>query len=331
MLTVQKKDITPILKNAVKVAKEKSTIRIFGHFAVSVDSGLMTITSGDGARSFSESCAVEGDNIQFTINAEKLNKAINTFKAGDINITPGNPSSTVSQGRSTINIDSLNYGDFPIVPVEQAKRTGLTSGELQNAISRIGHAMATKDVRPMLNGVHLTNGSVVATDGHRMAYQSVNYDGLDIIIPADSIPKMPQIEGDVLVSDSQLIIKGENASFTTNLIDSKYPNWRKVIPENIELTSTFNKDDMVNAIQQALISDENGTIDFNSGEIVVRNSGSNAVIEASNSAEGTTSFRLQYLLDAIRNCDDSAITLQSGGPIKPSIINDNFVVMPVRI
>lgn len=331
MLTVQKKDIAPILKNAVKVAKEKSTIRIFSHFAVSVDSGLMTITAGDGARSFSESCAVEGDNVQFTINAEKLNKAINTFKAGDINITPGNPSTTVSQGRSTINIDSLNYGDFPIVPAEQAKPTGLTSGELQNAISRIGHAMATKDVRPMLNGVHLTKGSIVATDGHRMAYQDVNYDGIDIIIPADSIPKMPQIEGDVFVSDSQLIIKGETASFTTNLIDSKFVNWRKVIPENIELTSTFNKDDMINAIQQALISDDNGTIEFGKAEIIVKNSGSNAFIESENTSEGITAFRLQYLLDAIRNCEGDTITMQSGGTTRPSIINDNFVVMPVRI
>lgn len=331
MITVQKKDIAPILKNAVKVAKEKSTIKIFGHFAVSVESEVMTITASDGSRSFSESCCVAGEDVQFTINAEKLTKVINTFKSGDITIEQGRPAATVKQGRSIIKIESLNFDDFPIVPQDKADNTGMSCGDLYNAISRIQHAMAMKDVRPYLNGIHLSNGVAVATDGHRMAYEEVSYSGIDIIIPADSVSRMPHLEGDVFVSDSQLIIKGDNASFTTNLIEANFPNWKRVIPKDIELTAAFDRDVMMNAISQALISDDNATLVFSSDEIVINNESSEIVCSASCSGDGQSAFKLQYLNDALRSCDQGTVTLESGGEVRPSILNGVFVVMPVRL
>ena len=112
---------------------------------------------------------------------------------------------------------------------------------------------AHKDVRFYLQGVAIDKGHIVSTDGHRMFYCEVTNldDNLpSIIIPKESIEflfkntrSLDLTKYNVLVTHEtkqcNLQILGTPHSQTFQLIDARYPDWKRTIPKT-EAT-VFNK------------------------------------------------------------------------------------------
>jgi len=105
---------------------------------------------------------------------------------------------------------------------------------------------AHKDIRFYLEGVAIDKGHIVSTDGHRLFYCEVTNlddDLPSIIIPKDSIDflfkntrSLDLTKYNVLVTHDTkqctLQIMGTPNSQTFQLINAKYPDWKRVIPKN---------------------------------------------------------------------------------------------------
>lgn len=326
-LTTDKKALSAAMKNAAKIANPKASIPILSHVAIDFDGEICTVTANDSIRTYSERFAATGDPGQCTIEAAKLAKAVAGMKSGDVVLTDAQ----ISQGRSKIKLESRNYGDFPQPDYEDATDCGITASELKGAIASVGHALPTKDVRPMLNGVHLCEGYAVATDGLKLAHCALDYKGGPIIIPAETVRQLPDIAGRVMVSDRQIMIDGETARYTSNLVEQKYPEWTRFIPKDFRWECTLSADDLADAIRTAQLGGDSVRVSAANGEIVVYNDKAEAAVSAEFEGELKAAFYAQYLIDAIGAANSDEITVQIGAGRGEAFINGRYLVMPVKL
>ena len=141
---------------------------------------------------------------------------------------------------------------------------------------------------------------------------------------------MPDMDGGVSVSDNQMIIYGKGARFSTNLQSGKYPDWRRVIQKEFVATATINADDLIAALKTAQIGRENGRFEFTSDTLSVVNDNAEAACDVQCDKEITTGFNYQYVIDAVMASGLPDVEIQIN-QAKSSLINGNFVLMPVRI
>jgi DNA polymerase-3 subunit beta len=324
-LIIEKSTIASVMKKAIKVANPKAMIPVLSHVAIDFDGEKCTITANDTNRTYSEMFPAKGEAGQWTVEADKLSRAVNGMRSGDIEITPEH----VKQGRSRIKLESLRYADFPQPDYDQADDAGITGEQLAEALATVGHAMGIKDVRTFLQGVHLCEGHAVASDGHRMSFADLPYTGPDLIIPADSVRQMMDLSGQVMVSDRQMVIQSETCRFTTSLVEVKYPDWRRMIPSDFKATASFDASDMIDAIRTAQLGGNTMRLTFGPESVALASDSAESACDCDCDAEAETGFMGQYLIDAIQASGDDRIQIQVGAK-GASLINGRFIVMPVR-
>ena len=141
---------------------------------------------------------------------------------------------------------TLPASEFPAT--EDEPRTfelSISGKQLKTLLDACSFAMAQQDVRYYLNGMlfELTSDHmrVVATDGHRLAMQTVGMQNnvpqtLQIILPRKGAIELSRLLTDA--SDEVTLVFGSNHMrarmkdfmFTSKLIDGKFPDYNRVIP-----------------------------------------------------------------------------------------------------
>lgn len=331
-IIVEKSVILPALKECKKIVPTKTTLPILGHVAISTDGQCATFTANDGRRTVSCICECEGDAAKFTLEFDKLFKAVSSFKAGKITIETDGKETTIKQGRSKLSLVTFLFDSFPMPDYEECKDSGISSIKLAEIIKKCSYAMAEKDARPMLNGLYLGGGFAVSTDGHRLAYSHI--DGMDvegIIIPFDTVGAIPDVDGKLMCSQNQIIIKSYDLIFSSNLIAAKFPEWRKVIPTGTTEKVTVNKNEFIDALNHVAIGGDSFLLKSKKGSIVLASSGAESEIDAEAESEFEIGFFVQYVIDAARATESEELTIEYYGANKPIIIDSTNIVMPRRV
>lgn len=177
----------------------------------------------------------------------------------------------VRSGRSRFMLATLPAEDFPILedsqnhtnfPVEQKN--------LQMLLHRTHFAMAQQDVRYYLNGMLLEVKSgemrTVATDGHRLSLNmlSGNQEGvgdtIQVILPRKGVMELMRLlqntntEVRATVAASHVRVHGDDFIFTSKLIDGRYPDYERVLPDKSGAKSiTISRDEFKEALIRASI------------------------------------------------------------------------------
>ena len=171
----------------------------------------------------------------------------------------------VRAGRSRFTLSTLPATEFPNVDnIAGEKSFTLAQNALRRVIDRTSFAMAQQDVRYYLNGMlfEVSNNSLrtVSTDGHRLATCKVDIAGPDsaqqIILPRKGVLELAKLLTDaeasvtLALSNNHLRAHTENFTFTSKLVDGKFPDYTRVIPKNgsnvlladrAELRQVFNR------------------------------------------------------------------------------------------
>lgn len=329
-IVTDKKTCQSAIKSAAKLANKGGTMRILECLAVSFDGETVTVTANDLERTYTETFPATGDPGQCSIPAKKLVSVVNAAK-GAITITD----ELVKSGRSRVKLDSLPYGDFPQPDYYNGDAVGVDGLALGKAIGSVIHAMPIKDARYMFNGIHITSGHAVATDGKRMAVADVGYSGIDIIIPAESARQMMELCGDVRVSEKQLIIDGPGYRFSTSLVDAKYPDWNRIMPKNLSESVTVNSAELLESCKIVELGDEkfkNAKLVISDGVLTVSNSGAESGCDCEHEGDIEIGLNLPYLIDAI-NAEGGELTIIrfSNGGQGAAKVGEFNILAPVRL
>lgn len=153
----------------------------------------------------------------------------------------------VRAARSRFVLATLIGDQFPRMAIAEWERSSqITQSTLRRLFDLTSFAMAQQDVRYYLNGVCLIVDAhevrAVATDGHRLATVSAKTptgfeSAFSCILPRKSILEtqrfLQETEEPVSVAISAHFFRmtTDTLTFTTKLIEGKFPSYKRVIPE----------------------------------------------------------------------------------------------------
>lgn len=247
-ISANRDDLLKPLQQAVSVVERRQTLPILANVLVAVKDSQLTLTATDLEVELSTHAVVDAKGeAEFTVPAKKLLDICKALPDGaGITLDVEGDKVTLRSGRGRYSLGLLPAQDYPsIEPAKASERFSLQAGVLKRLIEKTHFAMAQQDVRYYLNGLLLEIRAdrirAVATDGHRLALCDADFEGgtgtdIQVILPRKAVVELGRLldgsdsEASFEISNSHLRVHLSQASFTSKLIDGRFPDYERVMP-----------------------------------------------------------------------------------------------------
>ena len=353
------------LAQVVNVVERRQTLPVLANLLVQVRDGQLSLTGTDlEVEMVSRILVDEAEDGETTIPARKLFDIVRALPDGSkVTITQNAEKITVSAGRSRFTLASLPANDFPAIDeVEATERVRVPEAALKELIERTAFAMAQQDVRYYLNGLlfDLRDGSLrcVATDGHRLALCEAPLEGgngtkRQIIVPRKGVTELQRLleggdrEVEIEMGRGHIRIKRDDVTFTSKLIDGRFPDYEAVIPIGADREVRIDREVLRASLQRAaILSNEKYRgvrIEVSPGQLRI-SAHNPEQEEAQEEVEADTKvddlavgFNVNYLLDALTALRDEQVILALRDANSSALVREagnersRHVVMPLRL
>ena len=274
-----------------------------------------------------------------------------------------NEKALIKSGKSRFTLATLPAQEYPVIDItDEAVDFSLSHEKLTNLLTNTQFAMAQQDVRYYLNGLLLEVADksikAVATDGHRLAFDETDIkksseETRQVIVPRKGVTELIRLlqtsenEANVKISKNHIQITSDNLSFTSKLIDGKFPDYQRVIPELSETVLTANREELKNSLARAaILSNEKYRgvkVGFSkdSLRILAHNpEKEEAEVEVGVTYQGEEmeiGFNVSYLIDALSAIKTEKVILSVLNPNSSCLIipeqkaQCQYVVMPMKL
>ena len=167
------------------IVERRHTLPILANVLVRKQGKQVELTTSDLEIQVRTTVEFEGDDGDFstTIGARKLIDILRSMPSDQtVSLTSNQNKMTLQGGKSRFTLQTLPADDFPLV--QEAADFGpafsVPQKTLKSLLGQVSFAMAVHDIRYYLNGIlFVAEGkqlSLVATDGHRLAFASATLD-----------------------------------------------------------------------------------------------------------------------------------------------------------
>ncbi|GHA86981.1 DNA polymerase III subunit beta [Cognatilysobacter bugurensis] len=354
------------LAQVVNVVERRQTLPVLANLLVQVNDGQLSLTGTDLEVEMISRVAVDdAQDGETTIPARKLFEIVRALPDGSkITVSQSSEKITVQAGRSRFTLASLPAGDFPSIDeVEATERVHVPEAALKELIERTAFAMAQQDVRYYLNGLlfDLRENALrcVATDGHRLALCESGFEGMgaqtkrQIIVPRKGVQELQRLlEGgdrilELEMGRGHLRVKRDDVTFTSKLIDGRFPDYEAVIPIGADREVKIERELLRASLQRAaILSNEKYRgvrIEVSPGQLKI-SAHNPEQEEAQEEVEADTrvddlavGFNVNYLLDALSSLKDEHVVLALRDANSSALVREagsercRHVVMPLRL
>ncbi|MEK9713098.1 MAG: DNA polymerase III subunit beta [Thalassolituus sp.] len=231
------------------VVEKRQTLPVLSNVLLEIEGQQLSLTGTDLEVELVGRVTLDevGQEGAITVPAKKLMDICRSLPDGaQIEVEQEEARVNVRSGRSRFTLSTLPATEFPNVDAVADEQTfALPQTSLRHIIDRASFAMAQQDVRYYLNGMLLevTADSLraVATDGHRLATCVTPVSGLtesrQIILPRKGVLEMAKLLTDaeasvsLSLSANHLRAHTDEFTFTSKLVDGKFPDYSRVIPK----------------------------------------------------------------------------------------------------
>ena len=354
------------LQSVAGIVERRHTLPVLANVLIRKTAGQLQLTTSDLEIQIRTQADLGGDDAAFatTVGARKLIDILRTLPADQTVSLESSASKLILKGgKSKFTLQTLPAEDFPLV--QESPSFGpvfsVPQKTLKNLLSQVSFSMAVHDIRYYLNGIlFVAEGkklSLVATDGHRLAFASAD---LDVEVPKQEVilPRKTVLEMQRLLSDkdgaiemqfaaNQARFRFEGMEFVTKLVEGKFPDYNRVIPRNHKNIVVLGRTALLAALQRAAIMTSEKfkgvRLNVEPGSLRVASNNADqeeAVDELDIEYDGDAieiGFNVTYLIDALTNMsqDMVRVELADGNSSALVTIPDNehfkYVVMPMRI
>jgi len=358
--------VLSVLQSVAGIVERRHTLPILANVMIRKTGSALQLTTSDLEIQIRTTAELDGDAGHFTttVGARKLIDILRTMPADQTVTLESSQSKLILKGgKSKFTLQTLPAEDFPLV--QEAPNFGpkfsVPQKTLKALLGQVSFAMAVHDIRYYLNGIlFVAEGkqlSLVATDGHRLAYASA---ALDVEVPKQEVilPRKTVLELQRLLSDAEGAIELQFASnqarfvfdgmeFVTKLVEGKFPDYNRVIPKNHKNSVTLGRAPLLASLQRTAIltSDKFKGVRLNLEPGTLRVASNNAeqeeaVDELDIDYSGDSieiGFNVTYLIDVLSNMEQDMVRIELSDANSSALItvpdNPNFkyVVMPMRI
>lgn len=354
---VERRHTLPILSNVL--IKEESGKIIFVTTDLEIEIETYSTSQGTETLVAQEFCAV-------TVSAKKLLDILRTFPSNtEVTLTKSENRLQINAGKSRFSLQILPADDFPRMVKEDVPEITLTlqQQEFKNLLHLVQYAVAQQDIRYYLNGLLLLvegkHLKVIATDGHRLGYASIEledqWERKETIIPRKTVLELSKLLVD---SEKPIVIeifqKKVRFAFSdtvlfSKVIEGKFPDFNRAIPENNTKQFNINRLNFLQGLQRVAIL-SNASEKFRGVRLIISNGTLSIVCKNSEQEEAQDdleieynqdtidiSFNITYLLDVLNNLNSDSVQCAFENANSSTLItipgNDHFkyVVMPMRL
>jgi DNA polymerase-3 subunit beta len=251
---------------------------------------------------------------------------------------------SVSAASGSYGLAACDAADYPALPVVEAPSAEL---DLTAGVRACMAAVSTDASKQILQGIHMANGVMEATDGHRLMRVSVDLpETIDLVLPAATMKLLQNCTVTIAAATGQAVIDaGDGITIYSRILDGKYPDVAKLIPAEFDHTITLDRYRFTRALERvALIAEaHNSVIKLTADKHLVITAEADAnngteFLAYTGAAKGTWGFNVHYLLDglkAMRSAD--TVTLSANAATTPAVltpgdsIDMTYLVMPVQV
>jgi DNA polymerase-3 subunit beta len=349
------------------VVERRQTLPILSNVLLSLEGSRLSLTGTDLEVELVGRIEVQNDGPDgdITVPARKLVDICKSLPDGvDIAFSVEDGRVTVTAGRSRFTLSTLPAAEFPTVEAGEIDLE-LAQTLVRQMIDRTGFAMAQQDVRYYLNGMYMEikEGRLrfVATDGHRLALCTapgqVEADDKSVIVPRKGVLELSRLldaDGSVTltVGSNHIRAATDQFTFTSKLIDGKFPEYERVLPRSPDKSVTGDRTELRQAFTRtAILSNEkyrgvrlaltNGSLEITANNPEQEQAEEMVPVDYSGDAL-EVGFNVSYLLDVLGVLSGSTVRMSLSDSASSALVEDGdvggeadaealYVVMPMRL
>ena len=358
--------VLSVLQSVSGIVERRHTLPILANVLIRKTGTSLQLTTSDLEIQIRTTAELDGDtgNFTTTIGARKLIDILRTMPVDQtVSLESSQSKVILKGGKSKFTLQTMPAEDFPLV--QESANFGpafsVPQKTLKDLLSQVSFAMAVHDIRYYLNGIlFVAEGkqlSLVATDGHRLAFASATLDvevpKQEVILPRKTVIEMQRLlsEADGAIemqfANNQAKFSFEGMEFVTKLVEGKFPDYNRVIPKNHKNIITLGRVALLASLQRTAIltSDKFKGVRLNIDPGTLRVASNNAEQEeavdeldidyAGDSIE--IGFNVTYLIDALTNMTQEMVRVELSDSNSSALLTipENatfkYVVMPMRI
>ncbi|WP_456392537.1 DNA polymerase III subunit beta [Nitratifractor sp.] len=351
-IRAQKQILESILINLQPFLEKKDASQITSHiyFQTSEDYCIAQATDTEiGLQITTHEFQVDHPG-SFTANGKKLLDIVRILKEGEITLELFDNALLIKQSHSKFKLPIFDAEAYPSFPdVENKSKISLDSLKLIRNLKKITPAIDSNNPKYELNGALINikkeKTDLVGTDTRRLAIATLDnpsQEELSLILPKKAILEIQKLfldQIDMHYDETTLVITNEDYFFFTRLINGKFPDYERIVPQSLKYQIELPKKEMLDAIRMITTISHDIRITFLS-DAVLFNALSEDNVEAKTEIELHTgiddkfeiSLNSRYLLDFLAQVDHENFLIGLNEPTLPFMVkDDNFItiIMPI--
>ncbi len=358
-LVINQNNLARMVSLAERATAKNTTLPILGNILLQAEKGRVTISATNleigivasaGARVTHEG--------RIAVPARLFTNTIHAVTAPTLTLKTEGNTLTVNAENYQTTLLCFDASEYPIIPkLQQGEMITVPALLLSEALRAVSDSIATSDARPELAGAYLKYSpqqiTLAATDSFRLAERTIplhtNGDGA-VILPRAAVTELLRVLTDdtttIRIVDNQIAVSCDDFEVVSRLIDGRYPDYHKVIPERFVSKALVEKREFEDAVKAAAL------FASSISDIRIACTGKNVVVSAKNSGRGEGKISLaatmkgepfevalnyHYILDGLKIIPTEQVVMEytgKGGPIvlRPtdSAIPLVYLIMPLR-
>jgi DNA polymerase III subunit beta len=360
-LQVTQENLNRALGSVARVANSRGTLPILANVLIKTSNNRLSLsaTNLDIAITHYIGAKVK-DEGSITVPARLMQDFVSSLPDGVIELDLQETKLHVSTDQYQSVVNGIVADDFPVMPaISDGKTWSIKSGLFKKALQQVVFAASSDETRPVLTGIllHTLGGKLymAATDSYRLAEKqlSASKEEMQLLVPASAMQDLLRVLGDdnediqVTNDDQQVLFKVADIELVTRLVDGKYPDYRKLIPEEFSTQATLQRADLVNVTKvSSLFARESAgsvtiSVDEADQQLSIRSVASQlgentATATAKVTGTGSITLNSRYLLDALNVMSGDEVLFGFNGKLEPTLLTDpkasdyRHVVMPLK-
>lgn len=368
-ITCLKENLLTVLQTVSRVVSARATLPVLKNVLMQTEGGRLKVSATDlelgvvywmGAK-------VEEEGA-LTVPAKLLMEYVTTLPNKKIHMEHSEGTLSLKCENFSASFSTIVADEFPEIPSFDSDTVfNLDAKMLKKAIHKVLFCTSKDDSRPVLQGIYFETQSednsivFVGADGYRLVEKRITVDveesipSVSLIIPSRTMQEVSRIFHDddqvmMTVAANQVIFSTDNVLVFSRLIEGKFPDYKKIIPDETSETIDVNldRDTFLKAIKVTHLFAQDGSdaihlnIDHTQQSLVVSAS-TNQVGQSATTLEcqvkgnsENIAFNGHYLLDVLQVLEAPEVHMLVNGKSLPGVIYDQkddkfiYVVMPVK-
>lgn len=360
-LQVTQENLTRALGTVARVANSRGTLPILANVLIKTSNNRLSIAATNLDIAITQHIGAKvSQEGSITVPARLMQDFISSLPSGVIELELEETKLKIATDQYQSTVNGIVADDFPIMPVITKGKTWTLNGPLlKKGLQQVVFAASSDESRPVLTGVLIQSSDkklyLAATDSYRLAEKEIGASAEDVqlLVPATAMHDLLRIVGDgdedvhVTHDEQQVLFKVGDVELVARLLEGKYPDYRKLIPQAFTVQATLKRADFLNVTKvSSLFARESAgsvtlKVDEKTQTLSIRSIASQLGENTANAdgkitGSGEITLNSRYLLDGLQALSGDEVTFSFNGKLEATCLRDSkasdytHIIMPLK-